>query len=82
MVPDWGLRGGGLLRCHISTSNVIISLYAKCQISIMIITLSKIPDLLWDFKDIEGSWPETLRMGTSLTSHIILVDDYETSLKV
>ena len=45
MIPHLGLGGWSHLLCHISTSNVIISLYAMFQISSMNFTLSRIPDL-------------------------------------
>ena len=35
-----------------------------------------------NLEDVEGSWQETLRMGLSLMSYIILIDHFEVILKV
>ena len=62
---------------------VILDLCAKFQLSSMNRNVSRTPHP-WSpyLEDVDGSWPETWRMGSFLTSLIILGDPQEVILKV
>jgi len=68
-VPDWSREGWGLPWHHVSTLHGIIYLCAKFQLSSMIRSVSRThPSLKSYLEDIDGSWLESWRMGSYLTS--------------
>ena len=83
MVPDWNLGWWGHPWCHWSSWYVIHDLCIKFQLSRMIWSVLRTPHP-WSpyLKDIDGSWLETWRNGSSLMCWIILGDPQELFLKV
>ena len=69
MVPNWILGGWGHSWHHGSSWYVIFYLCAKFQLSSMIIIVSR------TLEDVDGSWLDSWRMGSSLTSRILIICD-------
>ena len=76
MVPEWRLGGWGHPWNHGSSWYVTLDLCSKFLLSSMIRSLSRTPPPPKSYlEDIDGSWLETWRMGSSLTSWIVLICD-------
>ena len=76
-VLDWILGGWGHSWYHGLSWYVILDLCAKFQLFSMIRSVSRTPRP-WSpsLEDVNSSWLGTWRMGSSLTSWIIMICDY------
>jgi len=76
-VPDWILGGWSHSWHNGSSWYVIFDLCAKFQHSSMNRSVSRTPPSSKSYlEDVEGSWLDTWRMGSFLTSWIVMICDY------
>ena len=76
MVPDRTLGGWGYPWRHGSSWYMVLDLCAKFQLSSMIRSVSRTPYPLSPYlEDVDGSWLETWRMGSFLTSWVVIICD-------
>ena len=76
MVPDWILGGWGNFLHQGSSWYMILGLCAKFKFSSMNRSVPRTPQSLKSYlEDAEGSWLETWRMESSLTSWIVIICD-------
>ena len=74
-VPDRRLKGQGHPWCHGWPCLTPMKIPWKFRVDIFIRSVSRMGGPSWEYlEDVEGSWQETWRTGSSLTSWMYLVD--------